>query len=75
MHVLCLLKSGNVILKKKNANVILINKNSNIILNGTFLMCVSIKFFSSFLLDFVSSVVKVNKFDQEYHISNQLFLI
>ena len=61
--------------EKKNANVILINKNSNIILSGTFLMCVRIKFFSSFLLDFVSSVVKVNKFDQEYHILNQLFLI
>ena len=41
----------------------------------TFLIMFYYFFFFSFLLDIVSIVAKTTKFEQEYHISNQLFHI
>ena len=36
--------------------------------------CVLLKKFSPFLLDMVSIVAKITKFEQEYHILNEFFL-
>ena len=50
-------------------------KNANILQLFFYILDYALLFFFSFLLDIVSIVAKTTKFEQEYHISNQLFHI
>ena len=53
----------------------MLTKNANIVHFFLTFLIVCYYIYLSFLLDIVSIIPKITKCEQEYHISNQLFLI